>query len=626
MIKPRLLAAPESLPDSMKSFMKILGSHRSTLAIVAAVIGAVVGLASVVFHYCIEGWTYLMTGYSDYSAHPGASHGLAGWGSWFIALTPVISGFLYGPMITKWAPSARGHGIPEVMLAVKRKGGKIPGAVAVVKIIASALTLGGGGSVGREGPIVQVGAALGSSIANKLHLTTRQVVLFVGCGSAAGIAATFNAPLAGAVFALELILINFTAETFGMCVIAAVASSLVGHAFLEDVPVVAIPYVLRVGNSIDFILIILVGFIAALAGLGFSKILYAVEDLIDAIYHLPEWARPGIGGIAIGIMLFFLPEMYGSGYPIQLDALEGKYAIGFLLLLALMRAIFTATTIGIGGSGGVFAPTLFIGAMVGSAFGQAIAPLTSTSASVFGVIGMGAAFAGAARAPMTGVLIIIEMTGQYSLIMPMMLAVVVATATSRFLTRKTIYTTKLIRRGDILDDPVDHTLVGRVPAAKLMTPVPATVTTSATIREANHVLVRTRGTRIPVTDDDGKYVGCFTALIWAHVSTEGISPDTPLSAIDLDHTHITPEMLPTQVLSSLIDNNASAVVVVNDDETIAGWVTQRDLVRLIHKQQRAALSTIENESSFGSRWLMKHPDGLRPRRIQRTRRQDRKEN
>lgn len=346
--------------------------------------------------------------------------------------------------------------------------------------------------------------------------------------------------------------------------------------------------------------------------------MYAVEDVIDSVYHLPEWARPGIGGIAIGVMLYFLPEMYGSGYPIQLDALEGKYAIGFLLLLALMRALFTATTIGIGGSGGVFAPTLFIGAMVGSAFGQAIAPLTSTSASVFGVIGMGAAFAGAARAPMTGVLIIIEMTGQYSLIMPMMLAVVVATATSRFLTRKTIYTTKLIRRGDILDDPVDNTLVGRVPAAKLMTPVPATVTTSATIREANHVLVRTQGTRIPVTDDDGKYVGCFTALIWAHVSTEGISPDTPLSAIDLDHTYITPEMLPTQVLSSLIDNNASAVVVINDDETIAGWVTQRDLVRLIHKQQRAALSAIENESSFGSRWLMKHPQGLRPRRIEHT--------
>ncbi len=590
------------MPAPLRRF---IGSHRSVLALFAALLGAICGLASVAFHYCIEGWTWVMTGYRDYSEHLGQGHGYWHIGSWFVIAAPVISGLIYGPMIYRWAPSARGHGIPEVMLAVKRKAGKIPGQVAIVKIIASALTLGGGGSVGREGPIVQVGAALGSALARRTGLDSRRVILLAACGSAAGIAATFNAPLAGSVFALELILVNFTAESFGMVVISAVSASLVSHAFLEDSPVVAIPRNLHVAAASDFTWIIVVAFITALAGLGFSKLLYWIEDLIDAIYRAPEWARPALGGIVIGLMLYCFPAMYGSGYPIQLKGLTGEYTIAFLFLLAAARALFTSVTIAIGGSGGVFAPTLFIGAMVGSACGQALSPFTHTSASVFGVIGMGAAFAGAARAPMTAVLIIVEMTGQYSLIMPMMLAVVIATAISRFLTRKTIYTTKLIRRGDILDDPFDATLVGRLPANRLMSHIPTVLSTSMTLEEANRILISRGLTRLPVVSSQGLYVGCVTSLLIAQAYVSDKPSDSRLRDIDLDRSHVTPSTRPSKVLAHLVSNNASAVPVVDDGELI-GWITQKDLVNLIYRQQQSILEGEKLNTSFGSRWLAKH--------------------
>lgn len=602
-------STPRSRPlhavvSPLRSFIR---HHRFGRAVMAGIIGSIVGLASVLFHYCIEGWTWVMTGYADYTHHVGAGHGVLGIGRWFVIFTPVISGLIYGPIIRRWAPSARGHGIPEVMLAVKRKGGYIPGQVAIVKILASALTLGGGGSVGREGPIVQVGASLGSTIARRTGLTTQQVILFAGCGSAAGIAATFNAPFAGAVFALEVILSSFTSETFGMVVISAVTASLTSHLFLPDTPVVAIPTDLHVFATADFIWIIIIGLFACLAGLGFSKLLYWVEDVIDSVYTAPEWARPAIGGLVIGGLLFLFPSLYGSSYPIQLNALQGHYTIGFLLMLAAGRMLYTSLTIAFGGSGGVFAPTLFIGAVVGAAFGQFIEPLSSSSPAVYGVIGMGAAFAGAARAPFTGVLIIVEMTGQYGLIMPMMLAVAIATGASQFLARTTIYTAKLVRRGDILDDPVERTLVGRVPARSLATPIPTALPITCTIEEANQALLRHEVTRIPVVDDHQRFCGCFTSLLWANVYADGVPHDAPLSSIDLDQIYATGPMMPSQVLESLVDNNASAVVVIDEDAHIEGWITQQSLVSMIYAQQQRALQAGQEIPSLGHRIMERYP-------------------
>lgn len=497
----RTNSSPRQMP---KWVVRMFTGHRSVLGLLAVAVGALCGLASVGFHYLIELWSWLMTGYKDYTLHLHAPNRWFNWGVWFLILVPAVSGLIYGPMIARWAPTARGHGIPEVMLAVRRKGGKIPGRVAVVKILASALTIGGGGSAGREGPIVQVGAALGSWISTRIGLPKNTVILLAGCGAAGGIAATFNAPLAGAVFAMELILITFNAHTFGMAVLSSVSASVVSRLFLGREAIIALPTDLDLARSRDLIFVAIIGVIGSLVGLLFTKVLYLVEDMIDFVYRWPEWLRPGIGGLVVGALLLIWPQLYGSGYPIQLRILEHGYSIAFILFLLAGRVIATSITIGIGGSGGVFAPTLFMGACAGAAFGQAVEGWSSTSPATYGVICMGAAFAGAARAPITAVLIIVEMTGQYNLILPIMLAVVLSTGISRFLSRKTIYTTKLIRRGDYLDDPRDHTLIGNNTAREIMSEPPTMIAATTSLHEAASVMHRSGLQVIPVVRPEGE--------------------------------------------------------------------------------------------------------------------------
>jgi len=598
--------SPEGAP--LPLLARLVGDHRFALGIIAAVIGVLVGATAVLFNLMIRAWTWVSTGFQDYSVHPGAPHGVWGWAPWFLVVAPVVAGLIYGPMIQRWAPSARGHGIPEVMLAVRRNGGRIPGRVAVVKLLASALTLGSGGSAGREGPIVQIGASLGSSFATRLGLPTNRVVLLATCGSAAGIAATFHAPLAGAVFALEVVLLQFSAEAFGYTVISAVMASIVARVLQGDAPLVDLHETLAFTSLSDMGWVACVGLLAGLSGLGFSKMLYGLEDIIDWVWGhlgLPEWARPAILGVVLGLGLLAFPVMYGSGYPIQLDALHGQYTIGVLLLLALGRAVFTSWTIGIGGSGGVFAPTLFIGAMVGAAFGQAVAPLAGSDPAVFGVIGMGAAFAGAARAPMTAVLIIVEMTGQYSLILPMMLAVVIATACSRFLTRSTIYTEKLRRRGDVLDDPVEHTLLGAHPASRLMLPAPALLSTAQSVHDAVAVLHSSEVQSLPVVDSDQHFVGVTTALDLAAWTAEGGDPSTPVGSLQLHTLHVDTEDLPSTILRVFATTGAEGVPVLDDSERVVGWITARDLTGRMYRDQRRAVDA-RAQTSWGSRWLERH--------------------
>lgn len=611
----RRAAGPAPGGGSPSRPLRALGEHRSLLGLVAAAVGAVVGGAAVLFNALISLTGRLATGYPEYTEHIGAAHGAWGWAPWvFLLVSPAVAGLVYGPLIARFAPSAKGHGIPEVMLAVRRKGGAIPGRVAVVKLVASALTIGSGGSAGREGPIVQVGAALGSSIASALRMPTARVVLLAACGSGAGIAATFHAPLAGAVFALEVILTQFTAEAFGFVVIAAVASSVVARAFQGDEVVVSVGQALSFTSLADIGWVALVGLVAGLAGLGFSKLLYWLEDVIDAFWaltRLPQWSRPGVLGLVLGGGLVAFPYMFGSGYPLEERAIGGEYTVAFLLALMVGRAVFTSFTIGMGGSGGVFAPTLFIGAMAGAAFGQVVAPLASSGAGVFAVIGMGAAFAGAARAPMTAVLIIVEMTAQFSLILPMMLAVVIATGASRFLTRSTIYTEKLRRRGDVLDDPVEGTLLGTKPVAAWMAPVPELLHASAGIDEAVAALRRTRESVLPVVRG-GAFVGLVTSLGLAERhQSDGRSP-VALGDLELVDVSVDSLASSSRVLEALRASGLQALPVLNRDRRVIGWVSERDLVDRMYRDQRRAIEARE-QSSWGSRFQERHPR-RRPKR------------
>jgi CIC family chloride channel protein len=276
--------------------------------------------------------------------------------------------------------------------------------------------------------------------------------VLVACGAAAGISATFNAPVTGVLFGAELILRECAVDALVPVILAAVAADIVGEAFFGSAPIFAqMPHHLAIAHSSAYVLVMVLGLAAALIGVSFQGILYKAEDICDAVWKgRPEWARPAVGGVLLGSVLLALPQMYGVGYPVLNQAIAGHQVLWFLLVLMVAKMVTASLTIGIGGSGGVFAPSLFTGAMAGTAFGIIANRLVGSAAgapAVYGVIAMGAVFAAAAQAPLTSIASVVEMTGNYGLIVPVMLAVGIATMAARQLSYGTIYTRKLLRRG-----------------------------------------------------------------------------------------------------------------------------------------------------------------------------------
>ena len=546
----------------------------------AVLVGVGAGLGAVVFRAMIELGTLAVTGFRDYAAHPGAANPhLAGLGPWFVVGAPVVTGLLYGPLVARFAPEARGHGVPEVMLAVARNGGRIRPQVAFVKAGASALCLAGGGSVGREGPIVQIGSALGSALAQALRLDERGVRVLVACGAAGGIAATFNAPLAGVFFAMEIVLRRWSAEAFGTVVLSSVTASVIGRAIIGDDPFLDLP-AFRVDHLVQYPLFAVLGVAAGLVGVAFSRVLYGVEDLCDALWRGPEWARPAVGGVVLGLLLLALPQMYGVGYPVLGTAVGGGYGVAFLLVLLVGKLVATSLTIGIGGSGGVFAPGLFVGAMLGAAFGQVVAilaPDAGGSPGAYALVGMGAVFAGAARAPITAVVILFELTGEYTIILPLMLAVVLATAVSAEVSGDTVYTRKLLRRGIDIDEPADAALRRR-PVSAFATPAPAPVAAGTDLREVARALARSGEACLPVVDAEGRWAG----LVAAGDVVEALSAEDPVDVVGLaDPVEPLAADAPVGDALERLQAGASAVAVAGPDGQVVDWVRLRDVLHVL---------------------------------------------
>ncbi len=569
--------------------MTAVRTDRFGLLVLALVIGVGAGFGAVVFRYLIEGLTRLFTGFSDYSdVGHAANPTLPGLGRWFIVIAPVVAGLLYGPLVYRFAREARGHGVPEVMVAVARQGGRIRPQVAVVKAVASGLCIGGGGSVGREGPIVQIGSALGSTLGQVARLDERRIRLLVACGAAGGIAATFNAPLAGVFFAMELILRQWSAESFGMVVLSSVTASVIGRAILGDAPFLALPH-FRVEHLVQYPLFAVLGVLAGLVGVGFSRILYGVEDMCDWAWRGPEWLRPAVGGILLGGVLLVLPQMYGVGYPVLGRAVGGGYGLAFLVVLLAGKMLACSLTIGIGGSGGVFAPSLFCGAMAGAIFGDvvhAISPTAGGSVGAYSLVGMGALFAGAARAPITAVVIMFELTGEYSIILPLMLAIVLATGMSQLVSHDTVYTRKLLRRGIDIDEPADSVLRRR-PVVEFMVAPPEPVRADAPLRAVASRFASAADSSLPVVDAEGRYLG----TVRAHDLMDALAADedTDIVALTAGTTPVHDDDTVGAALRQL-DRGADAVPVASPDGQLVGWIRHCDILTALTAPSVAAVA------------------------------------
>ncbi len=573
--------APPALTRSARRLRNWVRDSPSGLVALALAVGAGAGAGAVLFRYLILGFTELFTGARDYSAGGHAAYGHShGVGFWLVVLVPVIGGLLYGPLIHFFAREARGHGVPEVMYAVSEQGGRIRPQVAVVKSLASALCIGAGGSVGREGPIVQIGSALGSALGQLTRLPEQRLRILVACGAAGGISATFNAPIAGVFFALELILRDFEAESFGVVVLSSLVADVIGRAAFGSHPFLTLPgFQLR--SPLEYPLYAGLGVLAALVGVAFIRILYGSEDLADRLWRGPEWLRPAAGGLLLGLVLLVLPELYGVGYPPLENAIHGRYVVWLLLALLAGKILASSLTIAIGGSGGVFAPALFMGAMLGSAYGAGVhhlLPGLAAPAGAYGLVGMGAVFAAAARAPITAVIIIFELTGDYRIILPLMFSVVLATAASHFLSGDTIYTLKLRRRGVDVMRGHGRNLMQLLRVGDAMQPLPGAVKAETPLDQVIALLGNAPSDGLPVVDADGANRGIITSQQVERALREDALEAT---AGDLaqDAPALTADQTLEQALGALLHAGSGLPVVDPDDGTPAGWLTHLDILR-----------------------------------------------
>jgi CIC family chloride channel protein len=388
---------------------------------------------------------------------------------WVVAI-PAVGGLLVGVIIRYWAAEAKGHGVPEVMEAVALKQGFIRARVVFAKALGSGLTIASGGSVGREGPIVQIGAALGSTAGQILRVGAGRMRTLVGCGAAAGIAAAFNAPVAGALFAVEIIVGDFGVPQFSPIVISAVAATVVSRHYLGDVPAFELPDYQLV-HAGEFVAYCVLGVAAALLAFTFVKVLYFTEDGFDKM-RLPVIVKGALGGAAIGAIALWSPGILGVGYESMTAALTGQLAIGAIVILIVAKLLAVSITLGSGGSGGIFAPSLFLGSMLGALVGvgvNAAFPGQAAPPGAYALVGMGAMVAATTHAPITAILIIFEMTADYHVILPLMAACIIATLFAQRLSRESIYTVKLARRGVDVRAGQDVNVLRHIPVTDVMT-------------------------------------------------------------------------------------------------------------------------------------------------------------
>jgi CIC family chloride channel protein len=397
------------------------------------------------------------------------------------------------------------------MEAVALKGGRIRPRVAIVKSLASALCIGSGGSVGREGPIVQIGSSAGSSVGQLLRLPEDSIKTLIACGAAGGVSATFNAPIAGVLFAMEVILGRVVTRRFAYVVVSSVIADIISRAFLGNIPAFTLPQ-FGIVSPWEFIFFAALGILASLTAIFFTKFLYWSEDLFNAI-KMPEYLKPALGGLFIGLIGFYLPDIFGVGYGGIDKALSGNLTAITLLSLFGFKILATSLTIASGGSGGVFAPSLFIGAMLGALTGGFFAQLfpdITAPAGAYGIAGMAAVFAGAARAPFSAIIIIYEMTGNYSIILPVMTSVVISTLLARNLMHANIYTLKLLRRGVDIEQEEVSDIMRTITVGETMTRKPPTVPSDMPVKDFIQMSRKTSYHGFPVINNKDELVGMVT--------------------------------------------------------------------------------------------------------------------
>ncbi len=513
---------------------------------------------------------------------------------WYVRFgLPVVGGLIVGPIVSKFASEAKGHGVPEVMESVATKGGIIRPRVAVAKVVASAVTIGSGGSAGSEGPIVQIGSSVASMVGQFMKVSARRMKTFVACGAAAGIAATFNAPVAGMLFAVEIILGDFGVAQLSPIIVSSVMATAISRRYLGATPAFEVPAYQITGLS-ELVFYLILGVAAAFVAVAFTKTLDTSETFFDKL-RIPDWLKPAIGGLVIGILgAVGLSHVYGVGYEFIEEALVGHLPLKLLIFLLVAKLIATSATLGSGGSGGILAPSLFIGAMLGGVVWYAahtIAPNTVVeSYGAYSLVGMAAVVAAATRAPLQAILILFELTGGYEVILPLMLSSIIAVVIGNKLMEESIYTVKLRARGVRLRGGTEVNVLRDIRVSDVMRPDFEAVPENMRLQPLMDTLARSsRHSAVFVLDRDNKIKG----YISFHEIRAVLSDIQDLAGVliaddiaSLDPATVTPEETLDVVFRLFARRNLDELAVVDssDPGKVIGSVHRPDVVDAYNRE------------------------------------------
>ncbi len=555
------------------------------MVIIAVLIGVLGGFGAIFFRFAIK----FFQGFFFGSFHSSLDY--ISKLPWYMKLlAPAAGGLIVGPIVYYFAREAKGHGVPEVMEAVALRDGKIRPRVMIAKVIASAVCIGSGGSVGREGPIVQIGSALGSTIGQFLKITGSRLRTLVACGAAAGIAGTFNAPIAGALFSMEVILGDFGISQFSPIVVSSVSATVVSRHFLGNFPAFVIPKYELV-HVFEMIPYTILGILAGFSALLFINILYKLEDFFEKL-KFPEPLKPIIGGLIIGMIGIFLPHIFGVGYDSITLALNGQLVWYMLLLLIIIKILATSITIGSGGSGGVFAPSLFIGAHLGGFIGYIIHKLfptiTSTSGA-YAIVGMGAVAAGAMHAPITSIVIIFELTNNYTIILPLMFSCIISVLITTHFKKDSIYTLKLSRRGINLFKGQEINILKKLKVSQVLKYNFDKVFLNTNIKELMNLMVKSSHQNFFVIDKNNKLLGVLSIDDLRKIIFDLDSLESILVAYDImkpiNH-FITPDDSLDIIMKLFSDLNLDELPVVNNltEKKLIGIVSKKDIIDLYNQE------------------------------------------
>jgi len=561
-------------------------------------VGIIAGLGAILFFTCLGWLTHLFLHQIGqyYPPEPaGEQSGYAAtgmpirWG--LIWLIPAIGGLLSGLLVFLFAPEAEGHGTDAVIEAFHHKRGLIRKRVPMIKTLASIITIGTGGSAGREGPIAQIGAGFGSYLASILRLTDDERRILLVSGAAGGVGAIFRSPLGGALFAVEVL---YKRDFEARALIPALISSIVAYSIFASIfgweLLFKTPaYVFREPLELPFYAGL--GLVCALVGLFYIKVFYGLRDRLFRALPLPQTLTPAVGGLLIGGLGIFAPHVLASGYGYLQQAMDGSLTLKFMFMAAVLKILATSFTISSGGSGGVFAPSLFIGGMLGGSYGALASQLFPDAVSqpnAFVLVGMGAFFAGVAKVPISSMIMVSEMTGGYQLLVPMMLA----SATAYVVTsRITLYEKQVNRMadspahmGDFTVDVLDTLSVEEAYRSRQNVPV---IEQSTPLLEIQHLVSQREENQFPVVDKKGSIVGILSMrYVRSVLFEEGMGSFLIVQDLMTKPVTVTPAESLRSALKKFIESEYDQIPVVDmrDESRILGLISYEDIIETYNRE------------------------------------------